>query len=97
MDKHVAIVVADRSRCILRECQDGAWRLAWLWQPSSPLRAWLGSGDRRTNRAMRTACALLWCSLRSAIGAANLQDHSESWAAAGLAEQLVQASQLGPS
>jgi len=57
-----------------------------------PTRARLGSGDRRTNRAMRTACALLWCSLRSAIGAANLQDHSEAWAAAGLADQLVQAS-----
>ena len=38
-----------------------------------------------------TACGLLWCSLRSAIGAANLQDHSESWAAAGLDDQLVQA------
>ena len=38
-----------------------------------------------------TACGLLWCSLRSAIGAANLQDHSESWAAAGLVDQLVQA------
>tara|TARA_B100000780_G_scaffold88344_1_gene60830 strand:+ start:190 stop:318 length:129 start_codon:yes stop_codon:yes gene_type:complete len=40
---------------------------------------------------MRTACALLCCSLRSALGAATLQDHSESWHAAGLDEQLVQA------
>ena len=47
---------------------------------------------RRRASAMRlSACGLLWCSLRSAIGAANLQDHSESWAAAGLADQLVQA------
>ena len=46
---------------------------------------------RRTNRGMRTACALLCCSLRSALGAATLQDHSESWHAAGLDEQLVQA------
>lgn len=63
----------------------------------SSARAWLGSGERRTNRGMRTACnmrtacALLWCSLRSALGAATLQDHSESWHAAGLDEQLVQA------
>ena len=40
---------------------------------------------------MRTASALLWSSLRSVLGAALLQDHTESWTAAGLADQLVQA------
>jgi hypothetical protein len=93
-----------RCRCAPRPAQQGPppgrfMRKLPRTAPSSfsltktvPTRARLGSGDRRTNRAMRTACALLWCSLRSAIGAANLQDHSEAWAAAGLADQLVQAS-----
>ena len=45
----------------------------------------------RTARALLWCFTILWCSLRSALGAATLQDHSESWHAAGLDEQLVQA------
>ena len=37
------------------------------------------------------ACALLWGWLDAAAGAAVLQDHTESWTAAGLMDQLVQA------
>ena len=36
-------------------------------------------------------CVFVGSSIRSAIGAALLQDHTESWTAAGLADQLVQA------
>ena len=67
-------------------------RVTWLVSAFHDVRSSASSALSSRAGAMRlTACGLLWCSLRSAIGAANLQDHSESWAAAGLVDQLVQA------